>query len=230
MKMSLMKYFSSCLIVFVLLLSNCQSKKDENINRTTKSNVDTVKVQKEFSESPEPLNQAQNGEKIDMKAGLKSSRYGDYMMDLSDSVFSMVGPYRLFNPLLFTNKSSLQNILPDFRLISDTTDENRFSFVNGRSQIHIQHWEVEKITAEYTEKQGVNISGQIVDQSLSLPNGIAIGMSKEQFLNTYFINFREFADQINQVVSWEDERGEAASIYFFEENRLKKIEFGGNDL
>ena len=161
--------------------------------------------------------------KIDLEKELKK-QYGEHFVTLKDSILQLVAPASLYNPFASYDITDIKQSLKGFEV--KQYDQNNFEFYKNNSIFRVQYWETEELTTEYTELRDTIFTGQIQDSTVVFSSGIRLRMPKTEFFLIFFNNYIGFTDSIKLVAAWEDERGESATVYFFKEELLTKIEFG----
>lgn len=74
------------------------------------------------------------------------------------------------------------------------------------------------------ENREVIVCGRIYSEDVELSKGLKIGMLRDVLINKLFDGF-EYADSINTLEVFEDERGNFSTLFLFEEGKLAEINF-----
>ena len=201
MKTTLIILFASCILISCKT-NNEKNSKIEQTNKQTEEEIKDTFVAKEFLEF----------------------NISGYNMEMVSSKRS------LFNPFISFDTIILSNVLAYFKK-DVTRPQKEFLYKSKDSRLSLSYWQTDEITAEYTELKDTSLIGQIIDDGISFPSKISMGMKRAEFLNLFFRSQKtEIPDSVTTFTVWEDERGEVATKYFFQKDTLGKIQFGYNGL
>ena len=223
---SVLKLFK---IAFVLSLISCGSNSFSKEAENSKSEIEVLKPTSANAETRMPSPKTSNlTEKVNLKEELQEE-FGDYLVTLGDSILQLVDPGGLYNPFYSFDTTDLKNSLIGFEMRIHPTRNNTYEFSKNDSKIWLQYWEVEELSAEYSELNGVNITGKLSDKNIRFSSGISFGMTLKEFLSMYFDNYDGVIDGVKTIVAWKDERGDSATVYYFQDGLLETIEFGNHN-
>lgn len=210
------------------MLFSCTSNSTSREVEDSKTEIEVLKPVSAGTEKVKPSAKTSSvAEKVNLREELQEE-FGDYLVTLSDSILQLVDPGELYNPFYSFDTTDLKKSLIGFEMKLLPNSNDTYEFSKNDSKIWLQYWEVEELTAEYTELNGINITGKVSDNSIKFSSGISFGMSLEEFLTMFFDNYNGVIDSVKTIVVWKDERGDSASVYYFQDGLLSEIEFGNH--
>jgi hypothetical protein len=153
-------------------------------------------------------------------------KFGDYFLTYNGTNLSLCCQFELHNPFGGLDNSTIKTYLTDFELKIDTT-EYSYDFIYTKNN---SSFRIVELRPEKSGEEGSFIGkGKLLDGSVTLPNGIKIGMDKKDLLDKYFVYPEKLIDSLIQIAVCEDERGELFTKYKFDNGQLIEIEFGSHD-
>ncbi|WP_108805516.1 hypothetical protein [Aquimarina sp. Aq107] len=215
------------LILSLILTIGCKNDKTKAVqfekqSTTSKSNLNEGKTELKSEKINSEKIITENEDLIDLEKESKI-KFGDYFLTYNKTNISLCCKLELHNPLDGLDSKTIKTFLTDYKFRKDTT-EYAYNYIYSKGN------SIFKIVELRPEKSGENATfigqGKLVDDSITLSNGIKIGMDKNDFLDKYFVYSKEAIDSLSQVAVCEDERGELFTKYKFEDGKLIEIEFG----
>lgn len=214
-------------LIFTIGCKNDNTKAEQVEKQTTpsESNLVEERTNLKFEKVNSEKVTKENEDLIDIEKESKI-KFGDYFLNYNRTNISLCCQLELHNPLEGLDNKTIKSYLTDFEYKTDTT-EYAYSYIYSKGN---SIFKVVELRPEKSGEKGSFISqGKLVDSSVTLSNGIKIGMDKKGLLNKYFIYPKKMIDSLKQIAVCEDERGELFTKYKFTDGKLSEIEFGSPD-
>ncbi|MEL6557132.1 MAG: hypothetical protein AAFQ94_03045 [Bacteroidota bacterium] len=212
------------LILIALVAFSCNSTRtDEKEGSKTEGSESPIKQGK-------TSNKVKGANQVDLAEAIEKGISGNYMVALMDSVLAMLDPRSLYNPFFGTDSLSLTRLLKDYQVAYETSGDDDLVFSKDDSQLLINYWEVDELSAEYQQLSGTYVKGFLRDPDIEFSSGLRVGMSKPDFFSTYFSRYENFFDSIELILIYEDVRANDATVYRFQNDTLAEIELGNVSL
>jgi hypothetical protein len=201
------------LTILTILLIGCnqsiKEKSDISITEITKTSDST-----EFNSLEHNSPKIIADDRIDLNKELED-KLNTHLITYSNGVLDLCC-YQLLN---ITNKIN-------FSKFSKT--EEKYDSEGQIETVEVLKYGNSFLKRYYNDYPGVNridiVSGHIEDNELISGSTIKLGIDKSEFIETYF-QPSELTKSIDTLIIYEDEMGEANTIYIFENQKLKEINF-----
>lgn len=215
------------IVLCVITITSCKNKRAENKKESQteipkKKSADNSGTYAQKEKIIETTSDSQIPSLIDIQKELKLE-WGDYIVRFNDSILSLCNEQNLYNPFLSFDQEEVSKYLTNYEIKIDTINIYKdIIFSKDNSSIRISHWE-----SEQNGRIEIYLGkGTLKDTSVTLPNGIKIGMEKENFLSKHFITPNYVKNELKRISICPDERGEIYTKYHFDKGKLSEIEFG----